>query len=60
MPRSKPDEVAKFGKHWSVVNGSFAYGSEETFKNAMDRAPFNFYRLVRAIAIGDPFYLPTN
>ena len=44
------------GKHWSVANGEFAYASEETFENAMQRAPFNFYRIVRAIAIGDPYY----
>jgi hypothetical protein len=44
------------GKRWSVTNGEFAYASDETFENAMKRAPFNFYRLVRAVAIGDPFY----
>ena len=44
------------GKHWSVTNGEFAYASEEVFESAMKRAPFNFYRLVRAVAVGDPFY----
>ena len=44
------------GKHWSVTNGEFAYASEEVFENAMKRAPFNFYRLVRAVATGDPYY----
>jgi hypothetical protein len=44
------------GKYWSVVNGEFTYASEEIFKKAMERAPFNFYRLVRAIAVGDPYY----
>lgn len=44
------------GKHWSVTNGEFAYSSEEVFEIAMKRAPFNFYRLVRAVAVGDPFY----
>lgn len=43
-------------KYWSVTNGEFAYASEEIHDNAMARAPFNFYRLVRAVAIGDPFY----
>jgi hypothetical protein len=44
------------GRYWSVQNGEFAYGSEELFEDAMERAPFNFYRLVRAVAIGDPYY----
>lgn len=44
------------GKYWSINNGKFAYGSEEIFTNSMKRAPFNFYRLVRAITIGDSFY----
>lgn len=44
------------GKHWSITNGEFSYSSEETFESAMKRAPFNFYRLVKAIAVGDPFY----
>lgn len=44
------------GKHWSVANGEFTYASEEIFETAMKRAPFNFYRLVRAIAIGDLYY----
>jgi hypothetical protein len=44
------------GKHWSITNGEFAYSSEEVFEDAMKRAPFNFYRLVKAVAIGDPFY----
>jgi hypothetical protein len=44
------------GKYWSITNGEFAYSSDEVFENAMKRAPFNFYHLVRAVAIGDPFY----
>ena len=43
-------------KYWSVTNGEFAWGSEERFENAMSRAPYNFYHLVRAVAIGDPYY----
>lgn len=43
-------------KRWSVTNGEFSYSSQEVFENAMKRAPFNFYRLVRAIAVGDSFY----
>lgn len=43
-------------EYWSVTNDEFAYASEEMFEKAMQRAPFNFYRLVKAIAIGDPYY----
>jgi hypothetical protein len=28
-------------KYWSVRNGEFTFGSEETFKNAMERAPYS-------------------
>jgi len=44
------------GKYWSITNGEFAYASDEVFESSMTRAPFNFYRLVKAIATGDPFY----
>jgi len=44
------------GRRWSVSNGEFSYSPDEVFDEAMKRAPFNFYRLVRAVAIGDPFY----
>ena len=44
------------GRHWSVTNGDFAYASDEVFESAMARAPFNFYRLVKAIAVGDSYY----
>ncbi len=44
------------GKRWSVNNGEFAYASEEALENDLERAPFNFYRLVRAVAAGDPYY----
>lgn len=44
------------GKRWSVNNGEFAYASEEALEEDLKRAPFNFYRLVRAIAVGDPYY----
>jgi hypothetical protein len=43
-------------KYWSVIDGEFAFASDETFKNAMERAPYNLYRIARAIAIGDPYY----
>jgi hypothetical protein len=44
------------GLHWSVKNGSFAYSGEEVLKASLARAPFNFYHLVKAVAIGDPYY----
>lgn len=42
--------------YWSIVNGEFSSGSDETFANAMERAPYNVYRIARAVAIGDPYY----
>jgi hypothetical protein len=43
-------------RYWNVVNGEFAYASDESFANAMERAPFSIYRLARAIAIGDEYF----
>lgn len=43
-------------RYWDVVNGAFAYASDEAFNAAMERAPFSIYRLARAVAIGDPYY----
>lgn len=44
------------GKYWTINDSIFTYGSEEIWKAAMERAPFNLYHLIRAIAINDPFY----
>jgi len=44
------------GKYWTIKNGVFTYGSEDIWKAAIERAPFNFYHLVRSIAIKDSFY----
>ena len=44
------------GKYWTLKDGEFAFGNENIWKAAMKRAPFNFYHLVRAIAINDSFY----
>lgn len=65
-PRSRVDRKSEInqairayspeGKRWTVDNGAFAYADEETLRSDLDRAPFNFYRLVRAVAVGDPFY----
>ena len=43
-------------KYWNIINGEFAYASEESFNNAMERAPYSIYRVARAVAIGDPYY----
>ena len=44
------------GRYWTLDNGKITFGDEETFLSAMRRAPFNFYHLVRGVAIGDSFY----
>lgn len=43
-------------RYWSVTDGEFAFASEESFTNAMERAPYSIYRIARAIALGDPYY----
>ena len=43
-------------KYWNIENGKFSYASEESFNNAMKRAPFHYCRLARGIARGDSFY----
>lgn len=37
-------------RYWSITNGEFARGSEESLANAMERAPYSIYRLARAVA----------
>lgn len=44
------------GKRWSVNNGKFAYADKTILAEDLERAPFNFYHLVRAVAIDDQFY----
>jgi len=44
------------GKYWTIKDGVFAYGSDNIWNAAIERAPFNFYHLVKAIAIKDSFY----
>ncbi len=44
------------GKHWTLTDGVFAWSPDDVHESAMKRAPFNFYRLVRAVAVGDPFF----
>ena len=40
-------------RYWSITNGEFNYGEDETLARAMERAPFSIYRLARSIARGD-------
>jgi hypothetical protein len=44
------------GRRWTVTNGVFTLASAEVLESDLRRAPFNFYRLVRAVAAGDSFY----
>jgi hypothetical protein len=39
--------------YWSITNGEFARGSEESLTNAMERAPYSIYRLARSLARDD-------
>lgn len=42
--------------YWNIVNGEFAYATDEAHANAMERAPFSIYRIARGIARGDSYY----
>ena len=42
--------------YWSILNGEFSYGSDESLANAMERAPYSIYRLARAVARGDQYF----
>jgi len=44
------------GRRWDVNNGVLAYAGDDALAGDLKRAPFNFYRLVRGVAVGDPFY----
>ena len=40
-------------RYWSITDGDFEYGGDESLSRAMERAPFSIYRLARAIARDD-------
>ena len=40
-------------RYWSMEDGTFAWGSDESLANAMERAPYNLYRLARQIGCGE-------
>ncbi len=42
--------------YWSLTNGSFSYGSETSLNAAMERAPYNIYRIARAVAMDESVY----
>ena len=44
------------GGRWTVSNGTFNRGDANALQRDLARAPFNFYRLVKGVAVGDPFY----
>lgn len=43
-------------RYWNVVDGEFAWASDEAHEAAMERAPYSIYRIARAVAVGDPAY----
>ena len=43
-------------KQWSIENGEFSYSSDERWNNSMERAPYHFCRIAKAIAMGDSNY----
>jgi hypothetical protein len=42
------------GGRWTVDDGAFSRATAEALEADLARAPFNFYRLVKAVAVGDP------
>lgn len=40
--------------YWSITDGKFEHGSDESLERAMERAPYSIYRLARTIARDDP------
>lgn len=65
-PRSRADRRSEIrhqirvyspeGRRWTLNDGAFEYGGEAQLRGDLARAPFNFYRLVHAVAAEDPFY----
>lgn len=43
-------------KYWNVINGEFSFDSDEQSQALVEGAPFHIMRIVRGIAIGDPYY----
>jgi len=65
-PRSRADRRSEIhhqvrvyspeGRRWTLNDGAFAYAQDAQLESDLSRAPFNFYRLVHAVAADDAFY----
>ncbi len=44
------------GKGWTITDGELKFGDTAKLEEDLRRAPFNFFRLVRAVAADDGFY----
>lgn len=65
-PRSRADRKSEInhsirayspeGRRWTLTNGKLAIGDAAELENDLQRAPFNFFRLVRGVAADDGFY----
>lgn len=65
-PRSRADRVSEIDNavrvyspesgRWTMHNGEVSRGGAEQLAADLRRASFNFYHLVRGVAVGDPFY----
>ena len=65
-PRSRADRRSEIshqirvysaeGGRWTMQDGELAYAGDDALRRDLERAPFNFFRLVRGVAAGDPFY----
>jgi hypothetical protein len=44
------------GKRWDLNNGELVYANESALADDLKRAPFNFYQLVKAVAVNDSRY----
>ncbi|WDI30794.1 hypothetical protein PUV54_12605 [Hyphococcus flavus] len=42
--------------YWSMTNGEFSKGSDESLQNAISRGPFSLYRMARGVARNDSYY----
>lgn len=65
-PRSRADRVSEINSltrayspehgYWRLDNGVLTRGSNQSLQSSLERAPFNFFHLIKAVAAGDPFY----
>lgn len=65
-PRSRADRKSEIshsvrayspeGGRWDLNDGAIRYSDKAVLAQDLNRAPFNFYQLVKAVAIDDPRY----